>query len=114
MAPGNHPPGSWLSMNLSGIVNGFKQVSVFAGDASAVAVARTSTCETPKKRPISVGIGLLRAADRYTVTLTRFWTPDVGLVRDCTSDGPTDTVCAMTWLSCAAVTALWTAGPDAV
>src|SRR5437764_14576182 len=65
-----------FSIHLSGIVNGFTQVSALAGDASAVAVAVMSTVLTPKNVPINVLTGLVRPAVRNTVTATRVGWPD--------------------------------------
>src|SRR5262249_26847451 len=81
------------SCHLSGIMNGLTHVTALAGDASPVARAQMLNVETPKKPPINVGIELLCAVSRYTVTRMRFERP-VGPTGNSTSPGPTDTLCA--------------------
>ena len=78
------------------MVNGFTQVIALATDASAVATAPMSVDTVPKYLAMSVETGLPRAAVRRTATRTRFDSP-VGLLRNSTSVGTTDTLLAMTW-----------------
>src|SRR5882672_3194547 len=78
------------SLHLSGIVNGLTQVSAFAGEASAVATAPTSTVLIPIIGPRKVAIGLPRALVRKTCTRTRM------LVGKVTSPGTTDAFTLMT------------------
>src|SRR5947207_3352911 len=89
VSSGSHGP-VCRSTHLSGMMNGLTHLTAFAGDASAVAIAITSTVRTPKIGPISVGIGLSRAVVRYTKTRTRLFTP-VGPVGNVTSPDCTDT-----------------------
>src|SRR6185503_20242584 len=104
--------GVLFSCHLSGIVKGFTHVIALAGDASAVAVASMFTVGTPKSGPISVGIGLLRAPVRNTLTLTRLF--PVGPAGNVTSAGVVDGDAPITLLASAVLTALCTAGPPVV
>jgi hypothetical protein len=54
----------FFSIHLSGIVNGFTHVMAFAGDASAIATARTPAVSIPKYFAMSKETGLPRDASR--------------------------------------------------
>src|SRR5690349_3432225 len=98
-----------FSIQRSGIANGFTHVIALAGDASAVAVAETSTVGTPKSVPISVGTALLRGADLNVLTLTR--SAPNGPTGNVTSAATVDGAEPITLLATVVLTALCTAGP---